>query len=107
MLWRYYTAKQKPPYQRSGKAACQPGASRQAKLNQTQGPAVGAARIVPRICALLARWSFRLTLSIAGWRVGVKIWIAHSWTWANADYRLRIYGAMMNVEILANQFPQL
>jgi hypothetical protein len=50
----YYTAKQKPPYQRSGKAACQPGAQRQAKLNQTQGPAVGAARIVPRVCALLA-----------------------------------------------------
>jgi hypothetical protein len=45
----YYTRKQKPLYQRSGKAACQPGASRQAKLNQTQGPAVGAARIVPRV----------------------------------------------------------
>jgi hypothetical protein len=51
----YYTAKQKPPYQRSGKAACQPGTSRQAKLNQTYGPAVGAARIVPRTYALLAR----------------------------------------------------
>jgi hypothetical protein len=75
-LWSfvtYYTAKQKPPYQRSDKAACQPGASRQAKLNQTQGPAVGAARIVPRVCALLARYSFRLALSIAVWRAGVKI----------------------------------
>src|SRR5689334_7180163 len=60
---KYYTAKQKPPYQRSGKAACQPGAKRQAKLNQTHGPAVGAARIVPRVCALLARCSFRLALS--------------------------------------------
>jgi hypothetical protein len=50
----YYTRKQKPPYQRSGKAACQPGASRQAKLNQTNGPAVGAARIVPCVCALFA-----------------------------------------------------